>query len=208
MFRTKKSVRDRLFKDILSGVAAARIIRLNVGTTYYHAWLKSVFPLEGPKKIESDADVLLCNRNAHDLADDDKSMIAAMFLGCVNLGLIHELDDPRTADFILKAVFPDVYGLHAYLSRDCEPPAYIEERTKKTFEIYRNVSTWQFAKDVEWHCDPIEKLIARIDDLSTGKERRLAELFDYCAFKPSVVAEFYGYVRGLARGYKVAVTGS
>nr|CAD6612941.1 hypothetical protein RKHAN_02533 [Rhizobium sp. Khangiran2] len=43
-------------------------------------------------------------------------------------------------------------------------------------------------------------------DLMTNKSGELAELFDYCGFKTSVLATFYGYVRGLARGYKVAIT--
>ncbi|MDH2092047.1 hypothetical protein N5K21_25300 [Rhizobium pusense] len=199
MFRTKKLVRDSLFKEIMSGRAAAHIIRLNAGTPYYDAWLESV--IEPSKERVHRTNGMIRTAST----DDDKASLVALFLGCVNLALIHELDDGKMADFILEAVFADVYGLHAHMAIDYEPPGVTQERVKKTFEIYRNVSTWQFAKDVEWHCDPIEKLMARIDDVSGGTDRPLAELFEYCAFKMSVVAEFYGFVRGLARGYKVAV---
>lgn len=197
-FRTKKSVRERLFEGILSRHAASHIIRLNVGTPYYDAWLEAVFEPSKMREHERNGTIRLAR------TDEEKARLAALFLGCVNLGLIHELGEAKTCDFILEAVFADVHGLLAYLSLD-EPIGLAEQRTKRTFEIYRNVSTWQFAKDVESHCDLIEKLISRIDDVSGSKKRLLAELIDYCGFKTSIVAEFYGYVRGLARGYKVNI---
>jgi hypothetical protein len=199
MFSTKKSVRDRMFASLLSGEAAHRISRLNIGTPFYESWLQSVSDPSLRNSLQEQGLLREFSGN------QDSVYLAAVFLGCVNLGLVHTLNE-KDSDFILEFVFKDMYGLQAYLGSrlvECEPPGVIEDIVKQTFEIYRNVSTWAFAKEVEDHLDPIEKLIERID-LMTNKNRELAELFEYHAFKKSVVAEFYGYVRGLSHGYKMA----